>query len=87
LAFCLKEIQALEAYAQKRRAEFGIHQLAHVGRTKAVRQRLIRANARERLLDWWMKITREENWHGDTDETGASTCPTTPTERPGPTPG
>jgi hypothetical protein len=50
LAFCLKEIQALEAYTQKRRAEFGIHQLAHVGRTKAVRQRLIRANARERLL-------------------------------------
>jgi hypothetical protein len=41
LAFCLKEIQALEAYTQKRRAEFGIHQLAHVGRTKAVRQRLI----------------------------------------------
>jgi hypothetical protein len=47
LAFCLKEIQALEAHVQKRRAEFGIHQLAHVGRTKAVRQRLIRANARE----------------------------------------
>jgi hypothetical protein len=41
LALCLREIQALEAYAQKRRAEFGIHQLAHVGRTKAVRQRLI----------------------------------------------
>jgi hypothetical protein len=51
LAFCLKEIQALEAYAQKRRAEFGIHQLAHVGRTKAVHQRLIRANARGRLLE------------------------------------
>jgi hypothetical protein len=51
LAFCLKEIQALEAYTQKRRAEFGIHQLAHVGRTKAVRQRLIRANARGRLLE------------------------------------
>jgi hypothetical protein len=51
LALCLKEIQALEAYAQKRRAEFGIHQLAHIGRTKAVRQRLIRANARERLLE------------------------------------
>ena len=50
LALCLKEVQALEAYAQKRRAEFGIYQLAHVGRTKAVRQRLIRANARERLL-------------------------------------
>jgi hypothetical protein len=50
LAFCLKEIQALEAHAQKRRAEFGIHQLAHIGQTKAVCQRLIRANARERLL-------------------------------------
>jgi hypothetical protein len=50
LALCLKEIQALEAYAQKRRAEFGIYQLAHIGRTKAVRQRLIRANARDRLL-------------------------------------
>jgi hypothetical protein len=31
LALCLKEIQALEAYAQKRRAEFGIYQLAHIG--------------------------------------------------------
>jgi hypothetical protein len=51
LAFCLKEIQALEAHVQKRRAEFGIHQLAHVSRTKAVRQRLIQANARERLLE------------------------------------
>jgi hypothetical protein len=51
LALCLGEVQALEAYVQKRRAEFGIYQLAHVGRTKAVRQRLIRANARERLLD------------------------------------
>jgi hypothetical protein len=51
LAFCLKEIQALEAHVQKRRAEFGIHQLAHVGQTKAVRQRLIQANARERLLE------------------------------------
>jgi hypothetical protein len=51
LAFCLKEIQTLEAHVQKRRAKFGIHQLAHVGRTKAVRQRLIRANARERLLE------------------------------------
>jgi hypothetical protein len=50
LALCLREVQALEAYAQKRRAEFGIYQLAHVGRTKAVRQRLIRANARDRLL-------------------------------------
>jgi hypothetical protein len=51
LALCLREVQALEAYAQKRRAEFNIHQLAHIGRTKAVRQRLIRANARERLLE------------------------------------
>jgi hypothetical protein len=51
LALCLQEVQALEAYTQKRRAEFGIYQLAHVGRTKAVRQRLIRANARERLLE------------------------------------
>jgi hypothetical protein len=50
LAFCLKEVQALEAYAQKRRAEFNIYQLAHVGWTKAVCQRLIRANARDRLL-------------------------------------
>jgi hypothetical protein len=50
LALCLQEVQALEAYVQKRRAEFSIHQLAHVSRTKAVRQRLIRANARERLL-------------------------------------
>jgi hypothetical protein len=50
LTLCLKEVQALEAYAQKRRAEFGIHQLAYVGRTKAVCQRLIRANARDRLL-------------------------------------
>jgi hypothetical protein len=36
--------------------------------------------------DWWMKITREENWHGDTDETGAATYHTAPTEQPGPTP-
>jgi hypothetical protein len=50
LALCLREVQALEAYAQKRGAEFGIHQLAHVGRVKVVRQRLIRANARDRLL-------------------------------------
>jgi hypothetical protein len=50
LALCLQEVQALEAYVQRRRAEFGIYQLAHVGRTKAVRQRLIRANAREQLL-------------------------------------
>jgi hypothetical protein len=51
LALCLCEVQALEAYAQKRRAEFSIYQLAHIGRTKAVHQRLIRANARERLLE------------------------------------
>ena len=50
LALRLQEVQALEAYTQKRRAEFGMYQLAHIGRTKAVRQRLIRANARERLL-------------------------------------
>jgi hypothetical protein len=50
LALRLQEVQALEAYTQKRRAEFGIYQLAHIGRTKAVHQRLIRANARERLL-------------------------------------
>jgi hypothetical protein len=50
LALCLQEVQALEAYTQKRRAEFGMYQLAHIGRTKGVRQRLIRANARERLL-------------------------------------
>jgi hypothetical protein len=51
LALCLSEVQALEAYTQKRRAEFGIDQLAHVSRTKAVLQRLVRANARERLLE------------------------------------
>jgi hypothetical protein len=50
LALRLQEVQALEAYTQKRRAEFGMYQLAHVGHTKAVRQRLIRANARECLL-------------------------------------
>jgi hypothetical protein len=50
LALHLQEVQALEAYTQKRRAEFGIYQLAHIGHTKAVRQRLIRANARECLL-------------------------------------
>jgi hypothetical protein len=61
LAFCLKEIQALEAHVQKRRAEFGIHQLTHVGRTKAVRQRLIRANARERLLG----LVDEDNERGE----------------------
>jgi hypothetical protein len=36
LALCLQEVQALEAYTQKRRAEFGIYQLAHVRCTKAV---------------------------------------------------
>jgi hypothetical protein len=50
LALHLQEVQALEAYTQKRRAEFGMYQLAHIRRTKAVQQRLIRANARERLL-------------------------------------
>jgi hypothetical protein len=50
LALHLQEVQALEAYTQKRRAEFGMYQLAHIGRTKAVHQRLIRANAREHLL-------------------------------------
>jgi hypothetical protein len=50
LALCLQEVQALKAYAQKRRAEFGIYQLAHIGRTKAVRQQLIKANVRDRLL-------------------------------------
>jgi hypothetical protein len=61
LALCLKEIQALEAYAQKRRAKFGIYQLAHVGRTKAVCQRLIRANARDRLLG----LVEEDNERGE----------------------
>jgi hypothetical protein len=41
LTLRLQEVQALEAYTQKRRAEFGLYQLAHVGRTKAVCQRLI----------------------------------------------
>jgi hypothetical protein len=36
LALCLQEVQALEAYTQKRRAEFGMYQLAHVRHTKAV---------------------------------------------------
>ena len=36
LALRLQEVQALEAYTQKRRAEFGMYQLAHVRRTKAV---------------------------------------------------
>jgi hypothetical protein len=61
LALCLKEVQALEAYAQKRRAEFGIYQLAHIGRTKAVCQRLIRANTRERLLG----LVEEDNERGE----------------------
>jgi hypothetical protein len=50
LALRLQEVQALEAYTQKRRAEFRMYQLAHIGRTKAVQQCLVRANARERLL-------------------------------------
>jgi transposase InsO family protein len=41
LALRLQEVQALEAYTQKRRAEFGMYQLAHVGRTKAVRRCLV----------------------------------------------
>jgi uncharacterized Zn finger protein len=61
LALCLRKVQALEAYAQKRRAEFGIYQLAHVSRTKAVCQRLIRANARERLLG----LVEEDNERGE----------------------
>jgi hypothetical protein len=36
LALRLQEVQALEAYTQKRWAEFGMYQLAHIGRTKAV---------------------------------------------------
>jgi hypothetical protein len=32
LALRLQEVQALEAYTQKQRAEFGMYQLAHVGR-------------------------------------------------------
>jgi hypothetical protein len=50
LALRLQEVQALEAHTQKRRAEFGMYQLAHVGHTKGVQKRLIWANARERLL-------------------------------------
>jgi hypothetical protein len=61
LALCLQEVQALEAYAQKRRAEFRIYQLAHVGRTKAIRQRLIRANARDRLL----QLVEEDDKRGE----------------------
>jgi hypothetical protein len=61
LALCLREVQALEAYVQKRRAEFGIYQLAHISQTKAVRQRLIRANARERLLG----LVEEDNKRGE----------------------
>jgi hypothetical protein len=36
LALHLQEVQALEAYTQKRRAKFGMYQLAYVRRTKAV---------------------------------------------------
>jgi hypothetical protein len=61
LALCLQEVQALEAYTQKRRAEFGLHQLAHVRRTKAVRQRLIKANTREQLLE----LVDEDNERGE----------------------
>jgi hypothetical protein len=61
LALCLQEVQALEAYTQKRRAEFGMYQLAHVGRTKAVQQRLIRANARECLL----QLVEEDDEKGE----------------------
>jgi len=61
LALCLQEVQALEAYTQKRRAEFGMYQLAHVGRTKAVRQRLVRANAREHLL----QLVDEDDQRGE----------------------
>jgi hypothetical protein len=50
LALRLQEVQALEAYTQKRRAEFRMYQLAHIRRTKVVRQRLIQANTRECLL-------------------------------------
>jgi hypothetical protein len=50
LALRLQEVQALEAYTQKRRAEFRMYQLAHVRCTKAVRQHLIRVNTRERLM-------------------------------------
>jgi hypothetical protein len=50
LALRLQEVQALEAYTQKRRAEFRMYQLAHVRHTMAVRQCLVRVNARERLL-------------------------------------
>jgi hypothetical protein len=61
LALRLQEVQALEAYTQKRQAEFGMYQLAHIGRTKAVRQHLIRANARERLL----QLIDEDNERGE----------------------
>jgi hypothetical protein len=50
LALRLQEVQALEAYTQKRQAKFGMYQLAHIRHTKAVRQHLIKANARDRLL-------------------------------------
>jgi hypothetical protein len=61
LALRLQEVQALEAYMQKRRAEFGMYQLAHIGRTKAVRQCLIQANAREHLL----QLVDEDNERGE----------------------
>jgi hypothetical protein len=61
LTLRLQEVQALEAYTQRRRAEFGMYQLAYVRCTKAVRQRLVRANARERLL----QLVDEDNERGE----------------------
>jgi hypothetical protein len=61
LALRLQEVQALEAYTQKRRAEFGMYQLAHIGRTKAVWQRLIQANAR----DWLFQLVDEDSERGE----------------------
>ena len=57
LALRLQEVQALEAYTQKRRAEFGMYQLAHVGRTKAVRQRLYERTPGNASCSWWMRIS------------------------------
>jgi hypothetical protein len=61
LALHLQEVQALEAYTQKRRAEFSMYQLAHIGCTKAVRQHLIRANTRECL----QQLVEEDNEKGE----------------------
>jgi hypothetical protein len=85
LAFCLKEVQALEAYTQKRRAEFGIHQLAHVGRLRRYAKDSSGPMHGDDFWSWWTKITRGGNWHGDTDETGTTWRLTV--GRPGPTPG